>query len=1161
MLRVECSVQKGFIALCGAIILAFTGSVFGQTVTGDITGVIVDASGAVIPGAQVTLSDEGTGFVRQTKSAGGGVFTFVGLPPASYDITIAATGFAGYTRKGLVLVSSQQLALGNVALAVGDSSQTVTVTAEAASVNTESADENSLVSAAQLTDEVIKGRDWMNIVKILPGVNQTVGGSDSAGGQYGTASPNISGTRTYWNNLRLDGENASNVHIRGTFESTTSADAIAEVQVVTNTYLAQYGPNPGASINVITKSGTRDFHGTVYWFNRNEAYNANDFFSNPNGIRLQPYRFNNVGATFGGPVVIPHVFNPSRSKLFFFYSSEWWQSRIPATSITLYTVPTALERQGNFSQSYSSGALEVIKDPSTGAPFPGNVIPPSRINNNGQAMLNVLPMPNFINTAVSLGAYNFSFANYQNVPKLQNLLRLEYNPTGNDTITLRPKMWRADSESYTGVYGYNGPPLGSLDNYYYTLNDAHLAWTHIISPTLLNEFSGNFIGSKERGAPKLGLNEFNPFERQTYGITVGQFNPSINPYNFIPNMTFGGILNPPNINSDFRFPIDCGDEVFEFSNNLSKVLRNHDLKVGVYGQKIWSSKGLRATNFNGAFDFSNDPNNPGSAGTPFATALLGNFTSYSEATNKNVAKTTTELVEWFAQDVWKVNKKLTVSYGARFSWFTPYHIRDGYLNQAAAFVLSQYNPAENPVQYQPAIVAGTRVALNPLTGATLPSPYIGGFVPGTGNPIDGMVLASVNNGWRNQQPVQVAPKLAFAYDLFGDGKTAIRGGAGIYKRALEDMGDYMYTINQNPPSIYVPVQYYGNFNTFLNVGNTLFATNSVDSFDPKDKTPSVYSYSFSIQQALARNLSLEVAYVGNVGRHEMQQVNLNTVPYGDRFLPQNIDSTTGKVLSDAFLRPIVQYNSINYRENIGTSNYNSLQVKLNHRLRAGLQIGVAYTYSKAMDLTDNENGSLNPWISPNTYDRGPAGFDQTQVLSVNYIWDLPKASKLANNSVVHYLFDDWFFAGISTFASGTPSGVTLTTTNNEDLSGGSAGVRANIVGNPNSSNPTFNQRFNIAAVVLPPTGSYGNAAKDVFRGPGINNFDLTLNKNIPFGHSEAKGIRLRVEAYNAFNHTQFASVNSTAQFTPAGVQVNGAFGQVSATRTPRVMQMSLNVHF
>jgi hypothetical protein len=350
--------------------------------------------------------------------------------------------------------------------------------------------------------------------------------------------------------------------------------------------------------------------------------------------------------------------------------------------------------------------------------------------------------------------------------------------------------------------------------------------------------------------------------------------------------------------------------------------------------------------------------------------------------------------------------------------------------------------------------------------------------------------------------------------------------------------------------------------TFLSAQGVLFPS-SVFAHDRDPVTPSVYNYSFGIQQGIGFNTILDVSYVGNVARHLLQRRNLNTVPYGARFQGGNSDPTNPSTpLPDNFFRPFPGYTNLTYQEHSGTSNYNGLHVNVTRQFSKGLQFGAAYTWSKSMGLTDNDNQTLPTYQDYRVWNYGKLSFDQTHKLVGNFLWELPRLTRVVPNPAIKAVFDEWQFNGIATFSSGTPSGIGFTTTDNADITGGGDGARVVMLQNPilGRSERTFDRWFNTNAFGRPARGTFGNAPKDVFRRPGINNWDLILLKRFPLG-KESRSLQFRMEMYNAFNHTQFFGVDSTARFDAAGNQVNALFGQVNAARLPRLMQFALHLYF
>ena len=1174
--------------LCAFLVPSVTHA---QTVTGTITGTVVDSTGATLVGTTVTVTNEATGAERSLVTESNGSFIFTSLPPTTYSVKIELSGFRPLIRTGLTLTAGDRLALGNIELALGELSEAVTVTADSVLVNTESADVTATLGTSQLRDLVVKGREFMNLVKLLPGVAQQ-GGGDVAGGTFGIQSPAVGGIRAVYNNMTLDGARGNDPGGPAFFSTGIAVDAIGEIKILTSTYLAETGPNPGASIKLTTKSGTREFHGTVYAYKRDSDLNANDFFINRQGLEPFPYRLTTAGVTVGGPIYIPRVINTDKSKLFFFYNSEITRSLLPAgltfnapPSVLQYTVPTALERQGDFSQTFdTNGQLIVIRDPTTGQPFPGNVLPANRINPNGQKLLGVFPLPNTTDVALTGRLYNYQFKNIQDVPKQSHTVKFDYVPNSKDMFSVRLKKWISDTKSYTGIFSYTNFPLTYYD-YYFTHDDALLSWTRVLTPRMVNEFSFAITGSDEDGRPRADRTQTEVF-RPTYGITLGQLSPGSNPYNILPAMSFTGISNPVLFTYDARAPIVANESFWELSDNLSVNRGNHALKFGAYLHGISTNEGQRANNFSGNLSFNRDPNNPGDTNHPYANALLGNFQSYQEASRKNLAQASYFIAEFYAQDQWKATRRLTLTYGARFSNFTWYHLREDQIGSALA--LENYSAAKTPGQYVPAIVNGVRVGRDPVSGATVPAQAIGAFVTGTGDPANGVmtnadiVAGNYPQGWVDKAPVQVSPRFGFAYDLFGNGNTALRGGFGVGKHVLGAAGAAINFQGFNQPYVVVSQQFNGNLDTLQNTQGFVFPS-QMGSFNRQQKVPTIYNWSVGAQQLLPYKIVLDVAYVGNTNRWIETQTDLNTLPPGARFAPENRDPTTGASLPDSLIRPYREYSFITYADNSATSNYHSLQVQVNRRYSQGFQTGVSYTLSKSFTteqgaagrdgacnlpvgaITNNNQSTacfINPYVPTEQWLGGPQAFDQTHIMVTNFQWALPNASTLMPNPVVKGVLDGWELSGIYTLASGFPMSVTVSSSALPDISGSNILARPDIVPNEDPNGPkTFAQWFNTKAFAMPARGTFGNSGPNNFRGPGTNNVDLALIKRIPLGSNQAHQFRVRIEAYNAFNTTQFLGINTAARFDANGNQINSQFGQATSARQARVIQLGGTLSF
>ncbi|MBI4873960.1 MAG: carboxypeptidase regulatory-like domain-containing protein [Acidobacteria bacterium] len=1133
------------------VVSLFSAALWGQSISGSIVGSVADSSEAAVAGAEVTLVQKATGARRTARTGVQGDFVFGTLAPGEYTLTVRFTGFKSFTKDGINLSAAERLPVGTLTLQVGEVSDSITVDARGAVVQTASAERAGSITSSQVDQIAIRGRNVMELLQLLPGVVNN-SNSDVIARNWNL---NVNGNRQNTTSMTFDGMATNAIGNNNNSVIMISQDAVAEVKVLLTNYQAEYGRMSGANVQLVSKSGAREFHGGGSYYKRHEQFNANNFFNNQVGAPVPRYRYNTFNYNLGGPVYIPGKFNRQREKIFFFWNQEFWPLKT-ATALQRLTVPTPLEKNGDFSQTVDlNNRMIVIRDPAASVSFPGNAIPKARLNSSGQALLGVFPAPNYFDRAISGGRYNYIYQGEDSQPKRTATLKTDFNLDSNNLVTVN-YSWHGDSSQ--------GPFVGH-DMRWGILNQKRTfdgkaiigSYKRVFSPTLVNELNAGFI---DRPEEEINGTSLDAVQRDKVGFRVSQFNSQANPLNLLPEAVFTGVNAAAQIGYDGRFPLHTTHKIFTVNDNLTKTLHSHTFKAGFYYDFYWRGASDNSIIPTGRFDFGRDVNNPLDTNYAYSNTVLGIFRSYTETASKPFAEWRLSNIEWFVQDAWKLTRRFTLDYGMRFMAVVPIYETG---NRVAGFLPSAWNPARKTQLIQPAMVGGRRVGMHPVTGQVYPVTAIGAVAPGVGNPLNGMVSpltdSSLPRGLVRSRGVQYAPRFGFAWDVAGNGKTAVRGGFGMFYNR-QNLDAQILNHAFMPPLVDNPVVNNSTLDTFLN-SRDVASPQNVLGIDTIGKLPTVYNWSLTVQRDIGFGTVLDAGYVGSVGRHLMWQRDINIVPLGANFDPANIDPTTRRAYPKPFLVPYTGYNNVDYREWASSSNYHSMQVTVNRRFARGLQFGAAWTWSKAMDYNSGDTNSVSALVPVRVWNYGLSDFDRTHILKINWLWDVPKAP-LAN-AVLDRVVNGWQLSGIASFVSGNPMSVGYGTTTAIDITGTpTQGARIVVLGSPvlPKSERTFDRYFDTEVFRLPAVGTFGNAARTLLRGPGVNNWDIALFKNIPV--REKMRFQFRWETYNTFNHTQFSGLDTTARFDPAtGEQVNARFGELTGARDARIMQLALRFLF
>lgn len=1146
----ETSVTPKKYSLCSLVLLllVFCSSAFAQQ-TATITGVVTDQSGAAVPNAGITITNNGTGTSHNFVSSQTGNYTAADLEVGTYTLSAKAPGFKEYRQTGVVLNVNSTLRI-DVAFQIGQAQETVTVEANAIQVQSETSEQSSVITGQQIQKIDTNGRNPIQLATLVPGAASSLPDFNAPTALSSNNNISFNGQRPQHNLWMIDGGEGYDRGSGGGMIVNPSPDAIGEFRVMTSNYGPEFGSASGGTISMVLKSGARDFHASAWEFNRNDALDASDFFANRNGTEKPKLRYNAYGFNVGGPVFVPKLYNRDRNKTFFFYNMEW-RKLIQGNQITATGIPAA-----EFNGDFSALGANAIKVPATTDPamiaklaaagytpstaaqtnyFRNGIIPASLIDPNARAFLNTgaFPTPNTPDGRFSQAAP---------VPTnlREEVVRIDHNFT--DKLQLMGHLiWDSSQNSYAtslwsgDTYPTIGTQLGAPSY------SAVVRLTYSISPTVVNEATYNFNGNK------IGITPTGIYARPT-GFNVPEyFSP--NNLNRLPTINIG---TPYGVNYDTAsWPWNNVYHAHQFSDDLSWTHGNHNFRFGGSYLRSYKAQDIFG-NTNGNFTF-----NGSFSGNGFADFLLGEASSYNELDVQDAVNIAFNQIGLYANDNWKATSRLTVNLGLRWEGIPHAYDINGRLSN---FQPELYNQANRPVFNSDGSLNSTGPGFGTVSNIALSSVpfYLNGLALAGRN---GVPQGLVQNHWNNW-----GPRVGFAYDLGGNQKTVVRGGFGMFYERIQ--GNDVYNMGPNPPFSYNPTTsnvYFSNPSISAVSGQTASAPNFPSGFTALAysdyKNPVSMQYSFGIEHQLSESAVMNISYVGSHGYHQPDVRNINTVPLNDPNRLAICGSNCGYSGSNynANLDRIYPgYSNITLTEAATTTSYNSLQVSVNwHSRHASLQ--GAYTYSHELDymssdLGGNQGGNDNQSYISNPFDRrydyGSGDFDRRHIAVFSYVYQLP-FFRDSQRKFVHSVLGGWEVSGITMFESGLPYTAYL---GYDNLGlGGNTGSRANAVSTINYSQ-NVDAWFSTSSFAAPAALQFGTAGRGTIRGPGRDNWNIALFKSFAIPAREGMHFELRAETYNTFNHTQFNNVNTSFSDT-------SNFGKITSVFDPRIIQLGAKFIF